>query len=235
MSSWGFATVTIAVTTVALLVVRWLGVRFTRQEDVGQPARIEPEGLNSRSGPDGFHGRFRTTLCRCEGPASFSNSPIPAGPRMGDLLRGSWTGLPVGGVGRRPTPATEPCRVCPLARTWVFFAFAVNAHKAGWVYILLIMVLYPMALLGRCSLRGRAATALCVLVRRRPFQRKTDTLPHFDHFIGCFSKNSHIKSLAEMFRADLPRVSAGDLIPGQVCPPPSITTKTTSVPSLPAA
>ena len=30
----------------------------------------------------------------------------------------------------------------------VFFAFAANAHSAGWVYVLLTMVLYPMALFG---------------------------------------------------------------------------------------
>jgi hypothetical protein len=29
-----------------------------------------------------------------------------------------------------------------------FFAFACGAHSAGWVYILLIMLLYPAALLG---------------------------------------------------------------------------------------
>jgi hypothetical protein len=41
----GISTITIAVTTGALLVLRWLGVKFTRQADVVEPARPEPEGL----------------------------------------------------------------------------------------------------------------------------------------------------------------------------------------------
>lgn len=52
-------------------------------------------------------------------------------------------------------------------------------------------------------------------------------------FIGCFLKNSQIRSLAEMFMADLPMNPTGGFCPGQVCPPPSTTTRTTSAPSLP--
>ena len=33
------------------------------------------------------------------------------------------------------------------------------------------------------------------------------------HFIGCFLKNSHIRSLAEMFMADLPMKLAGGFMP----------------------
>ena len=41
----GISTITIVVTTATLLVVRWLGVRLTRQDDPDQSARQEPEGL----------------------------------------------------------------------------------------------------------------------------------------------------------------------------------------------
>ena len=41
----GTSTITIVVTTATLLVVRWLGVRFGRQDDSGQSTRPEPEGL----------------------------------------------------------------------------------------------------------------------------------------------------------------------------------------------
>ena len=41
----GISTITIVVTTATLLVVRWLGVRLTRQDDPGQSARHETEGL----------------------------------------------------------------------------------------------------------------------------------------------------------------------------------------------
>jgi hypothetical protein len=41
----GISTITIGVTAGSLLVVRRLGVRFTRQTEFGQLARPEPEGL----------------------------------------------------------------------------------------------------------------------------------------------------------------------------------------------
>ena len=41
----GTSTITIVVTTATLLVMRWLGVRLTRQDDPGQSARQETEGL----------------------------------------------------------------------------------------------------------------------------------------------------------------------------------------------
>jgi hypothetical protein len=59
-----------------------------------------------------------------------------------------------------------------------------------------------------------------------------DTRRRGGYFIGCFWKNSHIMSLAEMFLVDFPKALSRDRCPGQVCPPPSITTRTTSAPSL---
>ena len=43
-----------------------------------------------------------------------------------------------------------------------------------------------------------------------------EMLPCYHHFIGCFSKNSQIKSLAEMFLVDLPMKSTGGCWPGHV-------------------
>src|SRR5262249_39084061 len=51
--------------------------------------------------------------------------------------------------------------------------------------------------------------------------------------IGCFAKKSHMRSLADTFLVVLPSTFTVGSRPGQVCPPPSITTKTTSAPSLP--
>ena len=42
---FGISTVTITVTTAILLLVLSLGIRLKRQDDPGQPARAEPEGL----------------------------------------------------------------------------------------------------------------------------------------------------------------------------------------------
>ena len=232
----GIATVTIAVTTVALLVVRWLGVRFTRQEEVGQPARIEPEGLRFSIG--GLMVFTAVVALLCTVARALQESPthpfllvlVWAICFVAVGLVCLWAAL--GGV-RPPRRSPVVFALSPLLG--VFFAFAANAHKAGWVYILLIMVLYPMALFGSLLIARSCGYRLVRPGVAPPFQRKTYTLPHFDHFIECFSKNSHIKSLAEMFKADFPRVAVGDLIPGQVCPPPSIATKTTSVPWPPAA
>jgi hypothetical protein len=97
-------------------------------------------------------------------------------------------------------------------------------------------VVFVLDALGRKSIHhAENASTLIHLGKHHLVGFTVAQTPHLDHCIGCFSKNSHIRSFAEMFRADLPRVCVGDLIPGQVCPPPSITTKTTSVPSLPAA
>lgn len=53
------------------------------------------------------------------------------------------------------------------------------------------------------------------------------------HCMGCRWKNSHIMSLAEMSRVLAPRARSRGSLPGQVCPPPSITMSTTSAPSRP--
>ena len=55
----------------------------------------------------------------------------------------------------------------------------------------------------------------------------------FLYFIGCFWKNSHIRSLAEMSLVDFPMNGTGGTCPGHVWPPPSTVTRTTSDPSLP--
>ena len=45
---------------------------------------------------------------------------------------------------------------------------------------------------------------------------------HFDGFIGCFWKNSHIRSFAEMSMVEGPSIATIGFWPGQVWPPPSI-------------
>jgi hypothetical protein len=50
------------------------------------------------------------------------------------------------GKARPPRRASVVFVLSPMLGA--FFAFAARAHNAGWVYILLIMLLYPAALLG---------------------------------------------------------------------------------------
>jgi len=52
-------------------------------------------------------------------------------------------------------------------------------------------------------------------VAQATVQWNVELLHSFD-FNSCFSKNSHIRSLAETFDADLPSVAACDFRPGQV-------------------
>ena len=100
------------------------------------------------SGPDDFHGRRRRDLRRGEGLASVSEATF--------LLILVWAMCFVA-VGLVCLWAVigdaRPLRRSPVVFVLspilgAFFAFAADAHPAGWIYILLIMVLYPTALLG---------------------------------------------------------------------------------------
>jgi hypothetical protein len=145
----GIATVTIAVTTVSLLVVQWLGVRITRQEEVGQPARSEPEGLKFS---------IRSLMIFTAGVALLCAvaRALQTSPTQQFLLILVWAicFVAVGLVSLwAALGEARPLRRGPVVLVLssllgVFFAFAAGAHSAGWVYILLIMLLYPTALLG---------------------------------------------------------------------------------------
>jgi hypothetical protein len=145
----GTSTITITVATGSLLVVQRLGVRFTRQTEVGQLARPEPEGLR-------FSIRDLMILTAavallCVGAKALQQSPN----RL--LLLVLFLALCFVAVGLVSLWAAlgdaRPLRRSPVAFVLspvlgAFFAFAARAHSAGWVYVLLIMLLYPAALLG---------------------------------------------------------------------------------------
>ena len=67
----------------------------------------------------------------------------------------------------------------------------------------------------------------------RPFRLELAIHAMRYHFRVYLRKKSQIRSLADTFIADLPISAIGGFWPGQVWPPPSITTSTTSEPSLP--
>jgi hypothetical protein len=145
----GIATVTIAVTTASLLVVRWLGVRFTRQAEVGQPARSEPEGLKFSIRGLMIFTAIVALLCAVA-------RALQASPNQQFLLILVWAicFVAVGlvclwaALGDARPWRRDPVVFVLSPLLGVFFAFAANAHRTGWVYILLIMVLYPTALLS---------------------------------------------------------------------------------------
>jgi hypothetical protein len=145
----GISTITITVSTGSLLVVRWLGVRFTRQTEFGQLERSESEGLR-------FSIRDLMILTAavallCAGAKALKESP------MSVLLLVLVLALCFVTVGLVSLWAAlgkaRPLRRSPVVFVLspvlgAFLAFAAGEHWAGWVYALLIMLLYPAALLG---------------------------------------------------------------------------------------
>ncbi len=145
----GISTITIVVAATSLIVVRWLGVRLARQHDSVQSATQEPEGLRFSirglmiftaavallcAGARALHAYQHQLLLRIViWPICF----VAVG------LVSLWAAL----------GDARPVRRIPVVFVLspvlgAFVAFATGAHTAGWVYILLIMLLYPMALLG---------------------------------------------------------------------------------------
>ncbi len=145
---WGISTITIVVTTATLLVVRWLGVRLTRQDDPGRSARQEPEGL--RFSIRGLMIFTAAVAVICAGARALEGARSPF------LMIIVWA-LCFVAVGLVSLWAVlgdaQPLRrvpvvlvLSPMLGAW--FAFAVATDPDGWIYILMIMLLYPVALLG---------------------------------------------------------------------------------------
>ena len=111
----GISTITIVVTTATLLVVRWLGVRFTRQDDSGQSARPEPEGL--RFSIRGLMIFTAAVALICAGARALEGSrkSFPVHTRLGAVFRCRGAGFPLGGARGRPPPAARSGGVRPLA------------------------------------------------------------------------------------------------------------------------
>jgi hypothetical protein len=145
----GVSTITIAVTTGTLLVLRWLGVGFTRQADVGQPTQPQPEGL--RFSIRGLMIFTAAVALLCAVARALQASPNQQILLILDLaicfvavgLVSLWAALGYAHPLRRGLVVFI---LSPVLGA--FFAYAANAHSEGWVYIFSIMLLYPAALLG---------------------------------------------------------------------------------------
>ena len=145
----GTCTITIVVTTASLLVVRWLGVRFIRQAERGQPARLEDEGL--RFSIRGLMIFTAAVALLCAGARVLEATPnrllllmlVWAMCFVAVGLVSLWAAL---GNARPQRRGPVVFILSPVLGT--FFAFAAHAHQAGWVYVILIMLLYPAGLLG---------------------------------------------------------------------------------------
>jgi hypothetical protein len=146
---FGINAITITVTTVTLLVLRALGVKLIRNHDTGQPARTGTEGLR-------FSIRVLMLFTAVVGILSAGARALHGSPQDFVLLMVVWA-LCFVSVGLVTLWAALG-NARPLGRGAValvlspilgaFFAFAANAPTPGWAYIVLIMLLYPLLLLG---------------------------------------------------------------------------------------
>jgi hypothetical protein len=146
---FGISTITIAVTTATLLVVRALGVRLARQDDPGQLAPAETEGLR-------FSIRGLMLFTAAVALLSAGARVLQESPKRFLLLAVVWAlcFVAVGLVALwAALGSARPLRRGPALFALspvlgAFFAFAAEAHRAGWVLIILTMLLYPALLLG---------------------------------------------------------------------------------------
>lgn len=145
----GLNSVAIVVTTVALLISRALGLRVAHRDDPGQASGGRSVGL-------GFSIRGLMALSAGVAILSAVTRSLPTTPArvifwamvlaFGVVAVGLvcfWAGL---GSGRPIFRVAGPIVLSPVLGA--SFANAVEAHTAGWVYLMLVMMLYPMALLA---------------------------------------------------------------------------------------
>jgi hypothetical protein len=169
----GISTITIAVTTAICFVGRALGVRLALRNDLGQPTRAETEGL--RFSIRGLMLFTAAVALLSAGARALQDS------LNGMILRTAVWAMCFVAVGLVAFWAAlgdaRPLRRGPVVLALspvlgVFFAFAAGAQRAGWVYIILIMLLYPALLLGSLLIvRSRGYR----LVRRAaPFSEPSD-------------------------------------------------------------
>ncbi len=146
---FGASTVTIAVTTATLLVARALGVRLTREDDLGQSAQVETEGLR-------FSIRSLMLFTAAVAVLSAGARVLQNVPDRLLVLIVVWVLCCVTiarvalwatlGNARPRWRAPVVFAIAPVLGA--FFAIAVRAHPSGCVLITLTMLLYPSLLLG---------------------------------------------------------------------------------------
>lgn len=170
---FGISTVTVTVTTATLLVVRALGVRLNRRDESGEPPRGEAEGLR-------FSIRGLMLFTAAVALLSAGARALREAPHRIVLLITVWAlcFVAVGVVALWAALGNaRPIRRGPVVLALspilgVFFAFAAGAHRAGWFYIILTMLLYPALLLG--SLLVVRSCSYRLVRRATPFSEPSD-------------------------------------------------------------
>jgi hypothetical protein len=142
----GISTITIIVTTATLLLVRRLGVRFALQDNPGQSAT--QEGLRFSIRGLMIFTAVVALICAVAKAMEGARNPIVFVPVWALCfvavgLISLWAML-----GNANPLHRGPVVFVLSPMLGAFFAFAAGAQQAGWIYILLIMLLYPVGLLG---------------------------------------------------------------------------------------
>ena len=147
----GTSTVTIAVTTASLLVLRAKDVRLTRQVQDDSPARPETERL--RFSIRGLMLLIAAVALLSAVARAFQGFQfLPTSLTLVNVFL-SLCIVTIGFValwavlGKAHPLKRGPVLFVLSPILGVFFAISVNAHQAGWVYIILSMLLYSAALL----------------------------------------------------------------------------------------
>jgi hypothetical protein len=144
----GTATVATAVTTASLLVMRALGVRLTRQAGEGQSQWSQADGLR-------FSIRGLMLFTAAVALLSAGARALQSTPQGFLLLTVVWAScfVAVGlvalwaALGESRPQGRVPVVFALSPVVGACFAYAANAHRAGWAYIILIILLYPADLL----------------------------------------------------------------------------------------
>lgn len=145
----GAGSVTIAVTTAALLLIRALGVRIARQAGEGHAQRHEPDGLR-------FSIRGLMTLTAAVALLSAGARAFQENNGRFLLMAAIWAlcFVAVGLValwatlGQARPRRRVPAMIVLSPVLGGFFASASKAHQAGQFYIFVTMILYPVVLLA---------------------------------------------------------------------------------------
>lgn len=169
----GICTLTIAVASASLLVVRWIGLCLNRRADPGRLARPEAGGPR-------FSIRGLMLFTAAVALLSAGARALRETPTHFLILTAVW-GLCFVSVGLvsvwaalgRARPAWRSPVVLILSPVLgAFFALAADAQRAEWVYIILTMLLYAAALLG--SLLVVRSCGYRLVGRRTPTPDATD-------------------------------------------------------------
>lgn len=145
----GIASVTIAVTTASLLVVRARGIVFTRGAEEHQTRRPDAEGLRfSIRGLMAFNAAVALLSAGARALQTYQGrfllqAAVWALCFVAVGLVALWAAL---GEARPQRRGLVVFALSPVLGA--FFAYAADAHQAGWAYIILTMLLFSVNLLG---------------------------------------------------------------------------------------